>query len=95
MTYKLIFLTAALREWNKLSSNIQIQFKKKLQERLQSPRIPSAKLGGMADCYKIKLKSSGYRLVYQVYDERVVVQVIAVGKRDKSIAYNKAKDRLL
>jgi mRNA interferase RelE/StbE len=47
----------------------------------------------MPDCYKIKLKSSGYRLVYQVFDERVVVSVVAVGKRERSDVYDRAKKR--
>ena len=47
--------------------------KKKLAEILESPRIEANKLHGMPDCYKIKLRSSGYRLVYQVLDKKVVV----------------------
>ena len=37
----------------------------------------------MKDIYKIKLRSLGYRLVYRVDDTRIVVMVVAVGKRDK------------
>jgi len=48
----------------------------------------------MKDCYKLKLRNSGYRLVYQVIEERLVVQVIAMGKRDKNAAYNTALQRL-
>jgi mRNA interferase RelE/StbE len=47
----------------------------------------------MSDCYKIKLKASGYRLVYQVVDERVVVSVVAVGKRERSEVYERARKR--
>lgn len=56
--------------------------------------MPSARLIGMADCYKIKLRSSGYRLVYQVQDEKIIVQVIAVGKRERMEVYQKAARRL-
>ncbi|WP_109079353.1 type II toxin-antitoxin system RelE family toxin [Aggregatibacter kilianii] len=61
--------------------------------------IPSSekefrKLHCMKDCYKIKLRNVGYRLVYQVIDERIVVKVIAVGKRERNFVYNKAKSRL-
>ena len=48
----------------------------------------------MPDCYKIKLRAAGYRLVYQVVDERVVVIVIAIGKREDSVIYRKAGKRL-
>ncbi|WP_431002968.1 type II toxin-antitoxin system RelE family toxin [Aggregatibacter actinomycetemcomitans] len=56
--------------------------------------MPSAKLHGMKDCYKIKLRNVGYHLVYQVIDERIVVKIIAVGKRDRNFVYTKAKSRL-
>lgn len=94
MTYKLTFLKEAEKEWKKLPPPIQQQFKKKLAEILEHPKIVANRLSGMADCYKIKLRSVGYRLVYRVYDDRVVVQVIAVGKRDKSSVYFASKDRL-
>ncbi len=64
MIYKLKFLPSALKEWNKLDSSIQGQFKKKLKERLISPHIPSSRFSGFENHYKIKLKASGYRLVY-------------------------------
>jgi mRNA interferase RelE/StbE len=69
------------QEWKKLDGAIREQFKKKLAERLVRPCVESARLKGMADCYKIKLKNAGYRLVYQVDASRVVVIVVAVGKR--------------
>ena len=49
----------------------------------------------MRDCYKIKLRKAGYRLVYQVEDERVTVVVIAVGRRDRNLVYEAASQRLL
>ncbi|XHF31261.1 type II toxin-antitoxin system RelE/ParE family toxin [Pseudomonas chlororaphis] len=93
MTYKLEFLPSAHKEWNKLGHTLRDQFKKKLAERLERPRIPADSLHGMPDCYKIKLKVSGYRLVYQVIEERVVVSVVAVGKRERGDVYEKAKRR--
>jgi len=54
-TFKLRFHTLALAEWKKLDGSVRAQFKKKLEERLLTPRVPSAALSGMADCYKIKV----------------------------------------
>lgn len=93
MTYSLAFVESALKEWRKLASPIRDQFKKKLAERLEQPRVPSAKLHNMPDCYKIKLRAVGYRLVYQVDDNLVIVIVIAVGRRDKNAAYRTAATR--
>lgn len=92
MSYELAFLDAALKEWRKLDSNTREQFKKKLAERLANPRVPAAKLSGSADRYKIKLRSVGYRLVYEVRDRQLVVVVVAVGRRERNAVY-KAADR--
>lgn len=93
MIYKIKFLPSALKEWKKLSTDIKEQFKKKLIERSSAPRIPSSQLHGFKDVYKIKLRSSGYRLVYEVNDEEIVIYVIAVGKRDRGSVYKKARKR--
>lgn len=94
MSYSLEFKESALKEWRKLDGAIRAQFKKKLAERLERPRVASARLSGMADCYKIKLKNAGYRLVYQVDDQRIVVIVVAVGKREHFAVYRSADGRL-
>jgi mRNA interferase RelE/StbE len=83
-----------LDEWHKLDTSLREPLKKKLSERLENPRIASAALSGMPDCYKIKLCSAGYRLVYRVDDEVVFVTVIAVGKRDKQKVYEAAQSRI-
>ena len=93
MTFELAFLEDALKEWRKLDRTIREQFKSKLSERLQAPRVPSAKLHGQKDRYKIKLRSVGYRLEYEVRDREVLVMVIAVGKRDRGAIYKIAGGR--
>jgi len=93
MHFKLRFHEAAWQEWGKLDGSIKTPLKKKLLERLEAPRLPSAALAGMPDCYKIKLRQSGYRLVYRVDEDVVYVTVIAVGKRDKSTVYTMAAQR--
>ena len=94
MTYKLRFYKAALKEWQKLNSAVKEQFKNKLMERLQNPCIPSAALSGMPHCYKIKLRQTGYRLVYHVDEKIVYVTVIAIGKRNRMEVYIEAGKRL-
>ncbi|MDX4074041.1 type II toxin-antitoxin system RelE/ParE family toxin [Brucella sp. NBRC 113783] len=93
MPYKLEFLPSALKEWNKLGATIQQQLKRKLRERLETPRVVSASLHGMPDHYKIKLRQMGYRLVYSVNDDTVTVLVVAVGKRERGDVYNTARSR--
>ena len=94
MSYSLEFKESALKEWKKLDGGIREQFKRKLAELLERPRVESARLSGMPDCYKIKLKNAGYRLVYQVDDNRIVVIVVAVGKRENLAVYRVAGKRV-
>lgn len=94
MTYSLEFDARALKEWQKLGDTVRHQLKKKLTEVLLNPRIEANRLHSLPDCYKIKLRSSGYRLVYQVIDHEVVVFVVAVDRRECEQAYRKAAERL-
>ncbi|RKZ48965.1 MAG: type II toxin-antitoxin system mRNA interferase toxin, RelE/StbE family [Gammaproteobacteria bacterium] len=93
MTYKIKFLPSALKEWKKLAPPIQKQFKNKLKERLSNPRNQASQLRGFKDVYKIKLRSVGYRLVYEVNDNEIVIYIIAVGKRERGLIYNKLEKR--
>ena len=93
MTYELAFVDEALKEWRKLGATIREQFKAKLSERLQNPKIPAARLHGSKERYKIKLRNAGFRLVYEVRDSELVVLVVAVGKRDRDEVYRKAASR--
>lgn len=94
MTYNLEFDKRALKEWQKLDGSIRTQFKKKLAQILSNPRVESSRLRELEGCYKIKLRQSGYRLIYQVQDDRIVVLVVAIGKRDKEQAYSEAEHRI-
>lgn len=62
---------------------------------LGKPKVEADKLrdAELKDCYKIKLTSAGYRLVYRVDDPAVTVRVVTVGKRNRGIAYEAAKRR--
>jgi mRNA interferase RelE/StbE len=93
MIFELGFVEAALKEWRKLDSNTREQFKRRLAERLVNPRVPAARLSGTKDRYKIKLRSVGYRLVYEVRNAQLIVVVVAVGKRDRGAVYKAAERR--
>ena len=93
MSYELEFLPGALKEWQKLDNSIKVQFKKKLSERLENPKVAKDKLWGYEDVYKIKLRDVGYRLAYQVKDSEIVVLVLVVGKRENNEVYEMLKDK--
>ena len=87
MSYDLKFLPTALKEWEKLGDCIRIQLKKKLAQRLLNPVVPADRLHGFPNHYKIKLRSSGHRLVYEVVGTEITVYVIAIGKRNDAAVY--------
>ena len=93
MSYNLEFKPKALKEWGKLSSTIKERFKKKIKERLDNPKVEKDKLSGYENVYKIKLRTVGYRLAYEVKDEEIVVLVLSVGKRENDKVYKNLKDR--
>jgi len=93
MNYELSFHPDALGEWKNLDNSVRNLFKKKLTERMQNPRIPASKLSGQKDRFKIKLKSVGYRLVYEVRDTEIVIVVVAIGKRERNAVYKAAAKR--
>ncbi len=95
MPYRLQFLPEALEEWRSLDGSIRDLLKKALRKRLQQPHVPGAELhADLRHCYKIKLRKAGYRLVYAVEDDVLIVIVLAIGKRAEAEAYRLAARRL-
>jgi len=96
MSYKLLFLPSALKEWKKLPEGIRAQFKGPLRRRLESPHVPASRVRGYNNHYKIKLRAAGYRLVYEATEKTITVCVICVGRRDtiyKTLHKRKAKEK--
>ncbi len=96
--FALKFDERALAEWYKLEVQIQKQFKKKLTKLMSGVETPSprARISGLGPgYYKIKQRSSGYRLVYRYEDKKLVILVIAVGKRNRNIVYDVARARVV
>ena len=92
--YRLKFLPEALEEWNGLDGSVRSILKNQLARRLENPVVPSARLKGeLSDCYKIKLRQQGIRLVYTVIEREIVVLVLAIGRRDRNEAYRSATRR--
>lgn len=60
--FELAFHPAARKEWQELDNSVRTQFKKKLTECLDNPRVPSAQLHGHPNRYKIKLQTPHHRL---------------------------------
>lgn len=93
--YRLKFVPGAWAEWESLDGSVKTVFKNLLKKRLDQPCVPGAELRGeLKGCYKIKLRKQGYRLIYEIEDEVLVVLVLAVDRREDSLVYLSAASRL-
>ena len=92
--YRLQFVPSAWAEWQKLDGSVKEPLRKLLKKRLDNPHVPGAALhGALQGHYKIKLNKQGYRLVYGVLGDVLVVMVMAVDKREDSVVYQSALQR--
>lgn len=93
--YRLFFLPQALDEWKALDGSVKEVLKKLLAKRLDQPHVLGGALHGeLGGYYKIKLNKQGIRLVYAVEDDKLIVMVMAVDKREDSIVYKSALSRM-
>jgi mRNA interferase RelE/StbE len=103
MIYELAFHPEALKEWVKLDPSVRsapadvtaagVQKETRRTPAQIHPRVPAAQLSGRSNRYKIKLRTVGYRLVYEVRDAELLILVVAVGKRDRNAVYRIATNR--
>lgn len=92
--YQLQFDEDARKEWATLDGSVKTTLKKLLLKRLEQPHIPGDALHReLKGFYKIKLRKQGYRLIYAVKDDLLVVLVVAVGKRENDEVYKDAVKR--
>lgn len=89
-TYRVVFRPRAKKVFDRLGTADQRQLAAKLKERSANPRVPADAVREISDGYKIKLRSSGIRLIYQVRDGQVVILLLAIGKRERLEAYREA-----
>jgi mRNA interferase RelE/StbE len=86
---------SAWQEWQALDGSVKESMRKLLRKRLDNPHVPGGALHGeLAGFYKIKLRKQGFRLVYGVEDDVLVVMVMAVDKREDGMIYRSALARV-
>ena len=83
MSYELAIHPAAEKEWAKLDSSTKRRFKEKFaKERLKHPRVAKDSLRDLPDCYKIKITTPQFRLIYHVNDKKHLLTILSVASRD-------------
>ena len=93
--YRLQFVPSAWAEWQALDGSVKEPLRKLLKKRLENPHVPGGELhGALTGYYKIKLRKQGYRLVYGVEDDILMVMVMVVDKREDASIYESAMVRI-
>ena len=88
--YSILLHPRAKKIFDRLGTTDQRQLATKLKQRSTNPRVQADAVREIPDGYKIKLRASGIRLIYQVRDRQLVILVLAIGKRERQEAYREA-----
>jgi len=92
-SFELAIHPSAEKEWLKLDGSIKRRFKEKLaKERLKQPRVAKDSLRELPDCYKIKITTPQFRLIYHVNDSKRLLTILSVASRDD--VYEELRARL-
>ena len=93
MSHELAIHPAAEKEWAKLNGSIKRRFKEKfVKERLKHPRVAKDSLRELPDCYKIKITTPQFCLIYHVNDKKRLLTILSVASRDD--VYDELQSRL-
>ena len=93
MIYEIAIHRDAEKEWEKLDKSIKQRFKEKFaKERLKHPRVVKDALRELPDCYKIKITTPQFRLIYHVNDAKRLLTILSVASRDD--VYEELRARL-
>jgi mRNA interferase RelE/StbE len=87
LIYEVVFRPKAAKAFKKLDPALQRQVAQKLSERKLNPKVLADSVHEIPGAYKIKLRASGFRLIYLVRDAQLVILVLSIGKREREEAY--------
>ncbi len=98
MSYKLLFKEGIDQDLSKLSHAQKLLVFKQFKKIEKSPELGQL-LGNKAGydlsgCRKLYVDKKKIRIVYQIINNEIIVEVIAVGKRDDMDVYLKASERI-
>ena len=98
MAYRVEFLPEAAREFEALDGSLKKVTAKQIEKLAERPELgdPFGKRMGIAltGYCKIYFGKRGYRIVYEIQRQRVVVLIIGIGKRERAEIYREIAQRL-
>lgn len=87
---------AAVKEYQALDGSVRAMVNKGLARlAVRADEIGNPLGGALAGCRELKFRADGIRIVYRIVGERLeIVEIVAIGARDKGRAFEDAKRRV-
>lgn len=98
MPYKVILTAGAAEDFRRLDGSLKKPVATQLRKLETSPRL-GEHLGNRAGLdltgyYKLYAAKKAIRIVYRILDQEILVEVVAIGKREDLAVYRDALNRL-
>ena len=99
MPYKVVLTADAAQDFRDLDKSIKDQVARQLRKLETSPQL-GEHLGRKAGFdltghYKLYAAKKAIRIIYRILEAEVVVEIVAIGKREDMAVYREAVRRLL
>jgi len=98
MAYKVEFLSEAAREFDALDGSLKRVAAKQIDKLAERPELgePLGKRMGidLTGYRKISFGKKGYRIVYEIQRERLMILIIGIGTRERAEIYREVARRL-
>ena len=99
MPYKVFLTEAARKDFQSLDGSVKLQVAKQLKKLETSPYLGEhlGKKGpfDLTGYYKLYAVKKSIRIVYRILESMVLVEVVAIGKREDLRVYKAAFERIL
>jgi len=98
LPYKVVLTAAAADDFRRLDGSLKEPVAKQLRKLETAPRL-GEHLGNRAGLdltgyYKLYAAKKTIRIVYRILEQEILVEVVAIGKREDLAVYQKALKRL-
>jgi mRNA interferase RelE/StbE len=93
MKYKILFIEDAYEDLQKLDKSIQIEAIKVIKKLKENPYFGKPLKGNLKGFYKIYFFKKKYRMVYTIRENKLLILIVGIGKRDKEKIYKLIEKR--
>lgn len=98
MRYSVVLTAAAAEDFRRLDGSLKEPVAKQLRKLETAPRL-GEHLGNRADLdltgyYKLYAAKKSIRIVYRILNQEILVEVVAIGKREDLAVYQETLERV-